>query len=140
MRIGKRRKTRCFFESPSAPICVGCIKRGTPCISQEFIDVPSEGTSVSETATAERLKRVEAMLEKIAGKVIPDLDAPESDLASSSQGQQSTDSPDSNVNLRTSREQVMQVRCHDPKCSTISVRRLTLQTVNWCRILRKQQS
>lgn len=73
---GKRRKIRCFFERPSSQVCVGCQRRGTACIGQEFIDVPSEADAgAADSHTAERLRRVEHMLEMIAGKVLPDTDS-----------------------------------------------------------------
>ncbi|RFU27315.1 hypothetical protein B7463_g9035, partial [Scytalidium lignicola] len=60
----KRRKTRCFFDQTSAAVCVGCQRRGSICIGQEFVDVPIPSPN-EDPAMAERLRRVEQMLEEI---------------------------------------------------------------------------
>ncbi|KAK9446501.1 uncharacterized protein V1518DRAFT_423675 [Limtongia smithiae] len=58
----KRRKTRCFFDN-SATVCIGCQRRGLKCIGQEFMDVPARSGEGQDMA--ERLKRVEQLLEGI---------------------------------------------------------------------------
>ncbi|KAB5525548.1 hypothetical protein GE09DRAFT_473862 [Coniochaeta sp. 2T2.1] len=58
---GKKRKVRCYFEHSAAPICVGCQRRETPCIGQEYTDVPATEPPEHE----QRLKRVEYMVEAI---------------------------------------------------------------------------
>ncbi|KAK7214051.1 hypothetical protein V2G26_021229 [Clonostachys chloroleuca] len=64
----KRRKTRCFFESPAATICVGCQRRGTACIGQEFVDVPVSRRD-EDPPTGERLERIESMLQRLTDRV-----------------------------------------------------------------------
>ncbi|KAH8896880.1 hypothetical protein GQ53DRAFT_838337 [Thozetella sp. PMI_491] len=63
----KRRKTRCFFDRPTATACIGCQRRGTYCMSQEFVDVPM--SEPRDDQVLDRLKRVEHMLESIVNKV-----------------------------------------------------------------------
>ncbi|KAH8819331.1 hypothetical protein F5884DRAFT_864887, partial [Xylogone sp. PMI_703] len=60
----KRRKARCFFDHTSAVTCVGCRRRGSVCIGQEFVDVPAS-SSTEDPRMAERLRRVEQILEEI---------------------------------------------------------------------------
>ncbi|CAH0024417.1 unnamed protein product [Clonostachys rhizophaga] len=64
----KRRKTRCFFENPAAMICVGCQRRGTACIGQEFVDVPVSRRE-EDPPTGERLERIESMLQRLTDRV-----------------------------------------------------------------------
>ena len=61
----KKRKVRCIWAVPSSNICDNCMRRKTPCISQEFPDedVKSEGKGSDEME--ERKKRVEEMLERL---------------------------------------------------------------------------
>ncbi|EMT71745.1 hypothetical protein FOC4_g10010262 [Fusarium odoratissimum] len=70
-RAGKRRKARCFFDHPSATTCVGCQRRGSHCVGQEFVDIavpkPEE-----DPRTLESLKRIEQMLERLTVKVFTD--------------------------------------------------------------------
>ncbi|KAF1999788.1 hypothetical protein P154DRAFT_599987 [Amniculicola lignicola CBS 123094] len=61
----KRRKIRCFFDRTSAGVCMPCQRRGSPCISQELVDVPLQ----TDVNIGERLKRVEEMLEKATEKL-----------------------------------------------------------------------
>ncbi|KAK9241589.1 hypothetical protein V1506DRAFT_196438 [Lipomyces tetrasporus] len=61
----KRRKIRCYFDRTSAAVCVECHRRGSPCMSQEFVDVPAP----EDEDLRERLKRVEQMLEKVTEKL-----------------------------------------------------------------------
>ncbi|EFX05632.1 c6 zinc finger domain containing protein [Grosmannia clavigera kw1407] len=63
----KRRKTRCFFESPRAVKCVGCQRRDTACISQEYVDVPSQEVQKG-SSVAESLGQVQQMLQQIMRK------------------------------------------------------------------------
>lgn len=77
----KRRKMKCSFEgSPSsteAEVCIGCKKRGSKCVSQEF-DIPSELSTPLKRPNGqgrtkrqkdhERVSRVEALLEQLVKK------------------------------------------------------------------------
>ncbi|KAH7109516.1 hypothetical protein EDB81DRAFT_929624 [Dactylonectria macrodidyma] len=67
----KRRKVRCFFDNSTDAVCVGCQRRGTPCIGQEFIDIPGPNHGEDERIVA-GLNRVERMLEKITRKFFSD--------------------------------------------------------------------
>jgi Zn(2)-Cys(6) binuclear cluster domain-containing protein len=63
----KRRKVRCSFSvSPAEPICDGCRRRGTACISQEFPDEPSPAPGGASTRELnDRLSQVEAIVKKL---------------------------------------------------------------------------
>ncbi|RDW72219.1 hypothetical protein BP5796_08253 [Coleophoma crateriformis] len=73
----KRRKMKCLFESPEAGSCIGCSKRGSKCVSQEF-DLPDELASPRKRLMTpgrtkgdsdhERVMRVEALLEQLIKK------------------------------------------------------------------------
>jgi hypothetical protein len=79
----KRRKIRCVFDSASpAPdaICIGCQRRGTTCVSQEFPEETSQsggqfgaGNGVGGAGRArqmgDRIVRVEALVEQLVKKV-----------------------------------------------------------------------
>jgi len=66
----KRRKLRCLFEhgSPTNAICIGCRRRGTTCVSQEF---PEEVSAPVEKARhiSDRVVRVEDQLEELIKRV-----------------------------------------------------------------------
>ncbi|KAL7904693.1 hypothetical protein GGI35DRAFT_462410 [Trichoderma velutinum] len=60
----KKRKIRCFFDPAAAAAeCVGCRRRGTACVSQEFVDI------ATANSTAGRLERVEQLLETITSQI-----------------------------------------------------------------------
>ncbi|KAH9205036.1 hypothetical protein DL95DRAFT_451425 [Leptodontidium sp. 2 PMI_412] len=63
----KRRKIRCFFDSFANGSCVPCKRRGTSCLGQEYFD-ESVIHPVGDPRVAERLERVEELLEKIIQK------------------------------------------------------------------------
>lgn len=77
----KRRKMKCLFEgsptSTESVICIGCKKRGSKCVSQEF-DIPDELPSPLKRPKGhrqtkwgddhERVIRVEALLEQLVKK------------------------------------------------------------------------
>ncbi|KAH8654839.1 hypothetical protein BGZ61DRAFT_193461 [Ilyonectria robusta] len=65
----KRRKTRCFFDHLSAATCVGCQRRGTRCISQGLVDIPVTAPE-EDPRSAERLKRIEQMLEDLSAQLL----------------------------------------------------------------------
>ncbi|CAG9990284.1 unnamed protein product [Clonostachys byssicola] len=97
----KRRKTRCFFESPAALICVGCQRRGTACIGQEFVDV-TVSKHDEDPPTGDRLERIEIMLQRLTDKVfssdgssiLSDASPPQPSL-----GRPSTENPDTDPDL-----------------------------------------
>ncbi|RDW65976.1 hypothetical protein BP6252_09611 [Coleophoma cylindrospora] len=73
----KRRKMKCLFESPEAANCIGCSKRGSKCVSQEF-NLPDELASprkrlktpaqTKADSDHERVMRVEALLDQLIKK------------------------------------------------------------------------
>ncbi|KAI1763967.1 hypothetical protein GGR53DRAFT_339907 [Hypoxylon sp. FL1150] len=65
----RRRKTRCHFSSVTATVCAGCEQRGTSCLGQEF---PDEPPPTSERGLAQRLSRVEGMLERLVERIAPE--------------------------------------------------------------------
>lgn len=67
----RRRKIRCQFSSPDDVICIGCQARGSPCRSQEFADeTPSPQQQVPEKKVAQRLDRLENMMEQLMTHVM----------------------------------------------------------------------
>ncbi|KAI2613428.1 hypothetical protein GGR54DRAFT_327985 [Hypoxylon sp. NC1633] len=72
----KRRKEKCIFGSSTSSstssvkgaICLGCQRRGTRCVSQEFpddISAPPDGAR----QMGDRMVRLEAMVEKLIGRL-----------------------------------------------------------------------
>lgn len=61
----KRRKEKCTFDPGKAAICIGCQRRGTQCVSQEFPDdlpaLASDGTH----QIISRVARVETLIETL---------------------------------------------------------------------------
>ncbi|KAF2096867.1 hypothetical protein NA57DRAFT_14363, partial [Rhizodiscina lignyota] len=64
----KRRKIRCTFIASTESRCDGCRSRGTKCIGQEFHNEPKAAKS-----KADRLDRMEALVEQLAKRADPDL-------------------------------------------------------------------
>ncbi|KAK5654930.1 hypothetical protein OQA88_6686 [Cercophora sp. LCS_1] len=66
----KRRKIRCTFASESDAICVGCTRRNTKCVSQEF---PEEASTPADRSRqmGDRIVRVEALVEQLVKTVGP---------------------------------------------------------------------
>ncbi|KAH8660492.1 hypothetical protein BX600DRAFT_523465 [Xylariales sp. PMI_506] len=65
----RRRKVRCTYASPSDEVCIGCSKRCSICISQEFPDQTTTPVARSRLV-GERIGRVEALVQglvKLAG-------------------------------------------------------------------------
>jgi hypothetical protein len=64
----KRRKIRCNFASASDAVCIGCQRRGTHCLSQEY---PEEDSRPAERGQqiGDRIVRVEALVEQLVRKV-----------------------------------------------------------------------
>ncbi|KAL4811309.1 hypothetical protein BDV18DRAFT_155915 [Aspergillus unguis] len=60
----KRRKMKCVFERPDDAVCVGCHRRWTQCVSQEF---PEQVSSQAESTRKirDRLRLVESRLEQV---------------------------------------------------------------------------
>ncbi|KAI5927033.1 hypothetical protein F4810DRAFT_427324 [Camillea tinctor] len=77
----RRRKIKCNFPD-DATICEGCEARGTSCVSQEFTD---EQPPMPDRRLAQRLERVENLLQKLVERATPDARTPrEKSLASNS--------------------------------------------------------
>ncbi|KAL4942084.1 hypothetical protein BDV06DRAFT_235658 [Aspergillus oleicola] len=60
----KRRKMKCVFERPDDAVCVGCHRRWTQCVSQEFpeqLSAPIDSTR----QLRDRLRRVESRLNQV---------------------------------------------------------------------------
>ncbi|KIH87522.1 c6 zinc finger domain containing protein [Sporothrix brasiliensis 5110] len=67
----RRRKIRCQFSSPDDAVCIGCRARGSACRSQEFSDeTPSPPQQVPEKKVAQRLDRLETMMEQLMTHVM----------------------------------------------------------------------
>jgi Fungal specific transcription factor domain len=62
---GKRRKIKCIYQSEVPSICAGCLDKGTTCLSQEYLDVQSIHDDTGNEALAQRLRRVEVLLQKL---------------------------------------------------------------------------
>ncbi|KAL1888062.1 hypothetical protein Sste5346_009799 [Sporothrix stenoceras] len=67
----RRRKIRCQFSSPDDTVCIGCRARGSACRSQEFADeTPSPQQQVPEKKVAQRLDRLETMMQQLMTHVM----------------------------------------------------------------------
>ncbi|KAL3461718.1 hypothetical protein BJX64DRAFT_300084 [Aspergillus heterothallicus] len=64
----RRRKVKCL-PSPGASICAGCRERGTECLSQEYAEDPSPDPTVDGPALAQRVARVESLLETLVERI-----------------------------------------------------------------------
>ncbi|KAK4947827.1 hypothetical protein LTR10_013335 [Elasticomyces elasticus] len=68
----KRRKIRCSFSTSSDAVCIGCRRRGTSCISQEYRDeitVAAASIAPRGRYMGDRIVRVEALVEHLAKQV-----------------------------------------------------------------------
>lgn len=79
----KKRKMKCVYADPSSPadteaICVGCQRRGSKCVSQEFEFVDGrenagyfekKGRHHTNGEDKDRVARVEALVEQLIRKV-----------------------------------------------------------------------
>ncbi|PWY88088.1 hypothetical protein BO94DRAFT_64289 [Aspergillus sclerotioniger CBS 115572] len=70
----RRRKVRCQFSSPSAAICTPCSIRGSPCRSQDLVDSPPPQR---ERTHAQRLDRLEELMQRLVERILPDGDVAE---------------------------------------------------------------
>ncbi|KAF2452836.1 hypothetical protein BDY21DRAFT_328633 [Lineolata rhizophorae] len=68
----KRRKIRCSFSTASDSVCIGCRRRGTSCVTQEY----PEETAAAALSTGDRgrsmgdrIVRVEALVEQLVKQV-----------------------------------------------------------------------
>lgn len=68
---GRRRKTRCHFDSQSDAVCAGCKARGTSCTSQEYDDEDTPARVPHDRRVAQRLSRLEALMETLVEQVRP---------------------------------------------------------------------
>ena len=64
----KRRKIRCTFTSHRDTVCIGCRRRSTKCVSQEF---PEEASAPADRSRymSDRIVRVEALVEQLVKTV-----------------------------------------------------------------------
>ncbi|KAJ1326764.1 RNA polymerase II-specific transcription factor-like protein [Microdochium nivale] len=65
----RRRKIRCTFRAGDDTTCDGCRARSTGCISQQFDEAASPDPP--DSPLAQRLSRVEDLLERLADQVLP---------------------------------------------------------------------
>ncbi|KAI9046072.1 uncharacterized protein KD926_006019 [Aspergillus affinis] len=65
----KRRKMKCVFERPDDAICIGCHRRWSKCVSQEFPEEASAPSLDSNDRLRERLRCVEARLSHVLTQV-----------------------------------------------------------------------
>ncbi|EPE04510.1 c6 zinc finger domain containing protein [Ophiostoma piceae UAMH 11346] len=66
----RRRKIRCQYSSADDIICIGCRSRGSSCRSQEFPDESPSPQQVPEKKVAQRLDRLENMMEQLMAHVL----------------------------------------------------------------------
>jgi hypothetical protein len=64
----KRRKIRCNFTSAADAVCIGCSRRGTHCVSQEYPEEASRPAEKGEPI-GDRIVRVEALVEQLVKQV-----------------------------------------------------------------------
>jgi len=64
----KRRKVRCNFTSDADAVCIGCLRRATKCVSQEY---PEEVSAPADKGRqmGDRIVRVEALVEQLVKTV-----------------------------------------------------------------------
>jgi hypothetical protein len=62
----KRRKEKCSFDD--GDICTGCVRRGTECVSQRFVDNDAAHATAA-IATATRLQRIEDKVAQLASQL-----------------------------------------------------------------------
>ncbi|KAL2842387.1 hypothetical protein BJY01DRAFT_264507 [Aspergillus pseudoustus] len=100
----RRRKVKCL-PSPDIAICAGCRERGTECLSQEYVDDPSPPRSADDSALAQRVARVESLLETLLDRISPRGQAgeltPESILATTTVPRPPPELPSNGYRLRT---------------------------------------
>ncbi|KXJ89246.1 hypothetical protein Micbo1qcDRAFT_197062 [Microdochium bolleyi] len=65
----RRRKIRCTFRAGDGTICDGCRARSTSCVSQQYDEAGSSDSP--DSPLAQRLSRVEDLLERLADQVLP---------------------------------------------------------------------
>ncbi|KAL3447157.1 hypothetical protein BJX65DRAFT_98537 [Aspergillus insuetus] len=69
----RRRKVKCLPSPDHVSICAGCRERGTECLSQqEYVDDPSPQQPADDSALAQRVARVESLLETLLKKITQD--------------------------------------------------------------------
>lgn len=61
----KRRKVRCNFNTEADTICIGCRRRGTHCLSQEYPEEASRQADGRGQQIGDRIVRVEALVEQL---------------------------------------------------------------------------
>ncbi|KAF7561061.1 hypothetical protein G7046_g3062 [Stylonectria norvegica] len=71
----RRRKIKCQFNSEEDATCVGCVARETVCVSQEFIH---DVAPVPDRRLAQRLGRLEELMEKLVDRTEPGVAASQS--------------------------------------------------------------
>ncbi|KAH7121880.1 hypothetical protein B0J13DRAFT_159445 [Dactylonectria estremocensis] len=68
----RRRKIKCEFNSDEDAVCVGCIARDSPCVSQEEA---AEPVPPPDRRLAQRLGRLEELMEKLVNNNTPGIPA-----------------------------------------------------------------
>ncbi|TDZ13952.1 Dehydrocurvularin biosynthesis regulator [Colletotrichum spinosum] len=62
----KRRKIRCEFSSQSDDVCVGCQRRGTSCLTQEYDDANNDPQTLDKHKDMEeKLRRAEGLIDRM---------------------------------------------------------------------------
>ncbi|KAI1132466.1 hypothetical protein F5Y10DRAFT_231203 [Nemania abortiva] len=88
----KRRKVRCVFRVASDAVCMGCRRRGSGCISQEFPDEELPGGGVSHPG--DRMANLEAVVQDLVKSVTTSsMTATSRDLPSNHQTRQNRELP-----------------------------------------------
>ncbi|KAF2186092.1 hypothetical protein K469DRAFT_664586 [Zopfia rhizophila CBS 207.26] len=68
----KRRKIRCSYSTTSDSLCIGCRRRGTSCVRQEYVDETAAAASSAGNGgrhMGDRIVRVEALIEQLVKHV-----------------------------------------------------------------------
>ncbi|OIW29240.1 hypothetical protein CONLIGDRAFT_411750 [Coniochaeta ligniaria NRRL 30616] len=97
----RRRKIKCQYDSSSDTVCLPCQARGSQCQSQEYVD-ESKTIPPPDRRLAQRLGRLEEMMEKLMDHI-----KPENSAAGSSMSRTASASP--SPPLDDSQEQVVDV-------------------------------
>ena len=120
----KRRKVKCQYASETHTACVGCRRRGTTCISQEFPETaiiededlgpePSAAVSRRFGQMGDRIVRVEALIEQLAKQVGNQRSAADAPERRQSQGILTPGSSNSEMSRQVALSALSPVCTHD---------------------------